>query len=175
MLISSNVHFCSSPSTSHIKMTRNGVTCAGAYSSTSGRRKRPDHTSPRIPLTLALLALAACWPEAAGLDPKFDPSTRMGLVLVPADATVGSVIYRLRASDEEFEYPLQFELVGRYTNGCPGSRGTQGLPPVCTTITLILIVYFALRFLPPQAMRRRRRYRSRRCPAPSSTPSARPM
>ncbi|XP_041766213.1 cadherin-86C isoform X4 [Anopheles merus] len=102
----------SSINQSHIKMTRNGVTCAGAYSSTSGRRKRPDHTSPRVPLTLALLALAACWPEAAGLDPKFDPSTRMGLVLVPADATVGSVIYRLRASDEEFEYPLQFELVG---------------------------------------------------------------
>ncbi|XP_062537306.1 cadherin-86C isoform X2 [Armigeres subalbatus] len=47
-----------------------------------------------------------------GLDPKFDPSTRMRLVLVPADAAVGSVIYRLRATDEEFEYPLQFELVG---------------------------------------------------------------
>ncbi|XP_055535413.1 cadherin-86C isoform X1 [Wyeomyia smithii] len=50
--------------------------------------------------------------RTAGLDPKFDPSTRMRLVLVPADATVGSVIYRLRATDEEFEYPLQFELVG---------------------------------------------------------------
>lgn len=45
-------------------------------------------------------------------DPKFDPSTRMRLVLVPADATVGSVIYRLRATDDEFDYPLQFELVG---------------------------------------------------------------
>lgn len=45
-------------------------------------------------------------------DPKFDPSTRMRLVLVPADAAVGSVIYRLRANDEEFDYPLQFELVG---------------------------------------------------------------
>ncbi|XP_058826724.1 cadherin-86C-like isoform X2 [Topomyia yanbarensis] len=50
--------------------------------------------------------------RTVGLDPKFDPSTRMRLVLVPADATVGSIIYRLRATDEEFEYPLQFELVG---------------------------------------------------------------
>lgn len=47
------------------------------------------------------------------IDPKFDPSTRMRVVLVPADAAVGSVIYRLRATDEEFDYPLQFELVGK--------------------------------------------------------------
>lgn len=46
-------------------------------------------------------------------DPKFDPTTRMRLVLVPADAAVGSVIYRLRASDDEFDYPLKFELVGK--------------------------------------------------------------
>lgn len=46
------------------------------------------------------------------VDPKFDPSTRMRLVLVPADAAVGSVIYRLRATDEEFDYPLVFEFVG---------------------------------------------------------------
>ncbi|XP_004524319.1 cadherin-86C isoform X2 [Ceratitis capitata] len=46
------------------------------------------------------------------VDPKFDPSTRMRLVLVPADAQVGSVIYRLRATDEEFDYPLTFELIG---------------------------------------------------------------
>ncbi|XP_065090430.1 cadherin-86C isoform X3 [Ochlerotatus camptorhynchus] len=64
-------------------------------------------------------AIWQCWllvgliqRTVVGLDPKFDPSTRMRLVLVPADATVGSVIYRLRANDEEFEYPLQFELVG---------------------------------------------------------------
>lgn len=45
-------------------------------------------------------------------DPKFDPSTRMRLVLVPADAQVGTVIYRIRATDEEFDYPLTFELIG---------------------------------------------------------------
>lgn len=49
---------------------------------------------------------------AATSDPVFDPSTTMRLVLVPADALVGSVIFRLRASDDEFDYPLTFELVG---------------------------------------------------------------
>lgn len=57
-----------------------------------------------------LLTFLAITPSHA-VDPKFDPSTRMRLVLVPADAAVGSVIYRLRATDEEFDYPLQFELV----------------------------------------------------------------
>lgn len=61
-------------------------------------------------VVLVMLHAAAAGVEAA--DPKFDPSTRMRLVLVPADAAVGSVIYRLRATDEEFDYPLQFELVG---------------------------------------------------------------
>lgn len=48
-----------------------------------------------------------------GADPKFDPTTRMRLVLVPADAAVGSVIYRLRASDDDVDYPLSFELSGK--------------------------------------------------------------
>lgn len=66
-----------------------------------------------LTLCSMLLVLAGLVQRAVGLDPKFDPSTRMRLVLVPADAQVGSVIYRLRATDEEFEYPLQFELVGK--------------------------------------------------------------
>lgn len=57
-------------------------------------------------VVLKLISSSIC------MDPKFDPSTRMRLVLVPADATVGSVIYRLRATDEEFDYPLTFELLG---------------------------------------------------------------
>lgn len=57
---------------------------------------------------LTLLWLCVC--QAA--DPRFDPTTLMRLVLVPADAAVGSVIYRLRATDEDFDYPLQFDLVG---------------------------------------------------------------
>lgn len=59
------------------------------------------------------IGLLQCIVVALAADPKFDPTTRMRLVLVPADAAVGSVIYRLRASDEEFDYPLTFELVGK--------------------------------------------------------------
>lgn len=51
-------------------------------------------------------------PIVGCMNPKFDSTTEMRLVLVPADATIGSVIYRLRATDEEFDYPLVFELVG---------------------------------------------------------------
>ncbi|XP_044741424.1 cadherin-86C isoform X2 [Chrysoperla carnea] len=44
-------------------------------------------------------------------DPQFDPTTLMELVLVPADTEIGTIIYRLRASDIDFDYPLQFELL----------------------------------------------------------------
>ncbi|XP_030564312.1 cadherin-86C [Drosophila novamexicana] len=63
-------------------------------------------------LTISILIGILCLHHVHGVDPKFDPSTRMKLVLVPADAQVGSVIYRLRATDEEFDYPLTFEFMG---------------------------------------------------------------
>ncbi|XP_052835038.1 cadherin-86C isoform X1 [Drosophila gunungcola] len=63
-------------------------------------------------LTISLLIGILCPHHVQGVDPKFDPTTRMRLVLVPADAQVNSVIYRLRATDEEFDYPLTFEFVG---------------------------------------------------------------
>lgn len=62
-----------------------------------------------IPLITFLLLLAI---SVNANDPKFDPATRMRLVLVPADAQVNSVIYRIRATDDELDYPLQFEMVG---------------------------------------------------------------
>lgn len=68
-------------------------------------------TAYRI-LAISLLIGILCPSLVWCVDPKFDPSTRMRLVLVPSDAQVGSVIYRLRATDEEFDYPLTFELIG---------------------------------------------------------------
>lgn len=62
---------------------------------------------------LLLLILLQVAPSILAGDPQFDPSTLMKLVLVPADAAVGSVIYRLRATDIDFDYPLQFELLGK--------------------------------------------------------------
>lgn len=49
---------------------------------------------------------------AKGARPRFDTSTDMGLVLVPADAEVDSVIFRLRATDQDADFPLVFEITG---------------------------------------------------------------
>lgn len=51
---------------------------------------------------------------AKGARPRFDTSTDMGLVLVPADAEVDSVIFRLRATDQDADFPLVFEITGNY-------------------------------------------------------------
>lgn len=69
-------------------------------------------------MTIALALVLLLVGGAQGGDPVFDPSTLMRLVLVPSDAAVGSVIYRVRASDPDFDYPLHFELIGK----CPTSH-----------------------------------------------------
>ncbi|XP_076753345.1 uncharacterized protein LOC143424872 [Xylocopa sonorina] len=53
------------------------------------------------------------WTKAA--RPRFDTSTDMGLVLIPADAEVDSVIFRLRATDQDADFPLVFEITGNPT------------------------------------------------------------
>ena len=55
--------------------------------------------------------LVAVCGVAAGNKPVFDLSNSMRLVLLPADTPVGSVIYKLRASDADDEYPLTFRKV----------------------------------------------------------------
>ena len=40
-------------------------------------------------------------------------SANMRSVLLPADTQAGTVIYRLRASDADDEYPISFGVVGR--------------------------------------------------------------
>ncbi|KAB0802799.1 hypothetical protein PPYR_04985 [Photinus pyralis] len=47
--------------------------------------------------------------------PRFDPTATMQNALVPADAAVSSVIYRLRATDTSFDFPLDFLLEGDST------------------------------------------------------------
>ena len=48
-----------------------------------------------------------------GVKPVFDYSNNMRLVLLPADTKLGSVIYRLRASDGDEDYPLEFTAYGK--------------------------------------------------------------
>lgn len=47
--------------------------------------------------------------------PRFDSTATMQNILIPADAAVGSVIYRLRATDTTFDFPLDFILEGENT------------------------------------------------------------
>lgn len=61
------------------------------------------------------LLLIICVPFAVIAMPRFDPTATMQNVLVPADAAVGSEIYRLRATDTEFNFPLDFVLEGDNT------------------------------------------------------------
>ncbi|XP_066601623.1 cadherin-86C [Prorops nasuta] len=50
-----------------------------------------------------------------GARPRFDTSTDMGLVLVPADAEIESVIFRLRATDQDADFPLTFDIAAAIT------------------------------------------------------------
>lgn len=56
-----------------------------------------------------------CGPLLVAAVPRFDPAALMKGVLVPADAAVGSVIYRLRASDSAYDYPLLFAVDEKLT------------------------------------------------------------
>nr|XP_011305107.1 PREDICTED: uncharacterized protein LOC105267741 [Fopius arisanus] len=47
--------------------------------------------------------------------PRFDTSTDMGMVLVPADAEIESVIFRLRATDQDADFPLVFDIAATVT------------------------------------------------------------
>lgn len=47
-----------------------------------------------------------------GNYPVFDYTTRMRILLIPADVRPGSVIYRLRGTDADYDYPLKFDVAG---------------------------------------------------------------
>jgi hypothetical protein len=64
-----------------------------------------------VSLVLVLLTLATV---TAGNYPLLDVATSMRMLLVPVDARVGSAIYRLRGTDSDFDFPLQFDIIGKY-------------------------------------------------------------
>ncbi|KAG5861068.1 Cadherin-86C, partial [Gonioctena quinquepunctata] len=74
-----------------------------------------ENTAARFPSTMHWL-LFVYGPLLVAAIPIFDSSALLREVLVPADAAVGSVIYRLRANDPTFDYPLVFSVVGQSTN-----------------------------------------------------------
>ncbi|XP_065371089.1 cadherin-86C isoform X2 [Calliphora vicina] len=116
---SSNSYSCREFTKNTTTTTAKSKCCATTTSSTMTITRRHLSTTALLSwttayriLTISLLIGILSPSSVLCVDPKFDPSTRMRLVLVPADAQVGSVIYRLRATDEEFDYPLTFEFVG---------------------------------------------------------------
>ena len=68
-----------------------------------------------------------------GARPRFDTSTDMGLVLVPSDAEVDSVIFRLRATDQDADFPLVFEITGNPSLLLVPPNTLQRLKPISNT------------------------------------------
>lgn len=63
---------------------------------------------------LPLLIICVANTGAEGNYPVFDYRTRMRVLLLPADLKPGSVVYRLRGTDAEFDYPLTFSVAGKF-------------------------------------------------------------
>lgn len=64
---------------------------------------------------LVLLILATV---TAGNYPVLDVATSMRMLLVPVDAKIGSAIYRLRGTDSDFDFPLEFDIIGKQSCLC---------------------------------------------------------
>uniref|UniRef100_A0ABD2XJQ4 Cadherin domain-containing protein n=1 Tax=Trichogramma kaykai TaxID=54128 RepID=A0ABD2XJQ4_9HYME len=62
-------------------------------------------------ICLSFLLASSVVVRVSAARPRFDVSTDMGMVLVPADAEVDSVIFRLRATDQDADFPLVFEII----------------------------------------------------------------
>lgn len=61
--------------------------------------------------TWICLSFLFAWVQTA--RPRFDVSTDMSMVLVPADAEIETAIFRLRATDQDADFPLVFEIIGK--------------------------------------------------------------
>ena len=63
-------------------------------------------------LTFALGGSGSTAVAIVNNKPVLDLSNNMRHVLVPADTRPGTIIYRLRASDADDDYPLDFKIYG---------------------------------------------------------------
>lgn len=67
-------------------------------------------TAAAAAASLAVVAVAVI--SVAGNYPTFEGAAEFRDLMVPAGASVGSLIYRLRASDHDKDYPLYFQATG---------------------------------------------------------------
>lgn len=63
--------------------------------------------------------------------PHFDPTALLQNILIPADAAVNSIIFRLRASDPTISYPLVFSLRKEPTTVSINSLNCSRLNSIC--------------------------------------------
>lgn len=84
----------------------------------------------RAQCAMRWLALV-CGPLLAAAAPRFDPTALLQDVLIPADAAFGSVVYRLRASDPTFDYPLAFTVIGQFSTVSVNSLNCSKFNSVC--------------------------------------------
>lgn len=64
-------------------------------------------------ILLMVATTAALLAAADGNYPVFEAAYNMRHLLLPADTRIGSVVYRLRASDADRDHPLTFAATGR--------------------------------------------------------------
>ncbi|EEZ97721.1 cadherin-86C [Tribolium castaneum] len=69
--------------------------------------------------------------SAVSSIPQFDPTALLQGILIPADVAVGTIIYRLRAHDPTFEYPLVFSLQNEPTTVSITSLNCTRLNSIC--------------------------------------------
>lgn len=80
-----------------------------------------------LELVLPWLTLFSC----VSPFPQFDPTALLQGILIPADAAVGTIIYRLRAHDPTIEYPLIFTLQNEPTTVTIDSLNCTRLNSIC--------------------------------------------
>lgn len=84
--------------------------------------------------TRTFILILMCYSALANY-PVFDVTTQMRSILVPASVKLGTIIYRLRASDTDKDYPLSFDATGK-----PGSGTTKTLRKQYYAIKVIMLI-----------------------------------
>ncbi|XP_049803738.1 cadherin-86C-like [Schistocerca nitens] len=87
--------------------------------------------APRLPVCLLVALLLA--PPSQGNLPLIDLSTQMRALLVPSDAPVGSVVYRVLATDSDTrcDYPLHFDITSAPAEGSDPVLRAEDVPCTC--------------------------------------------
>lgn len=64
-------------------------------------------------LLLMVATTAALLVGTDGNYPVFEAAYNMRNLLLPSDTRIGSIVYRLRATDADRDYPLTFAATGK--------------------------------------------------------------